>query len=120
MHPNIPTYYLRYEDLVIDPAPVLTDLFCFLLDVESISGTIVEKRIADYIANDTKKTVYKLKADPKTGLLRNKYMYTDAQLEMMKEKCRDFLYYFNYTDSPNGESDPNTTYFTYDGETQHD
>jgi len=117
MHPNIPTFYLRYEDLVIDPEPALTDLFCFLLDVESISGTIVEKRIADYVANSTKKTVYKLKADPKTGILRNKHLFSDAQLEMMKEKCRDFLYYFNYTDSPNGESDPNTTYFAYDGET---
>ena len=39
---KIPTFYLRYEDLVLDPEPVLIDLFCFLLDVASISGTVVE------------------------------------------------------------------------------
>ena len=120
MHPAIPTFYLRYEDLVIDPLPALTDLFCFLLEVSSIKGTVIEKRIADYLEDGSKKAVYKLKADPKKGILRNKPMFTEAQLEMMKEKCRNFLYYFNYTDNPDGEADPNTTYFVYDGETQHD
>ena len=38
---QIPAYYLRYEDLKIDPKPVLEELFCFLLDVASIEGTIV-------------------------------------------------------------------------------
>lgn len=33
MHPVIPTFYLRYEDLVLDPEPILRDLFCFLLEV---------------------------------------------------------------------------------------
>lgn len=50
MHPAIPTYYIRYEDLVLNPAPVLSKLFCFLLEVSSIEGTVVEKRIADYLA----------------------------------------------------------------------
>ena len=30
---EIPTYIIRYEDLVMNPEPVLIDLFCFLLDV---------------------------------------------------------------------------------------
>ena len=33
---KIPTYYIRYEDLVLNPEPVLMELFSFLLDVESI------------------------------------------------------------------------------------
>ena len=36
---------MRYEDLKINPVPTLTNLFCFLLDVSSIAGTVVEKRI---------------------------------------------------------------------------
>ena len=33
---EIPTYWLRYEDLKLNPRPVLEGLFCFLLDVPSI------------------------------------------------------------------------------------
>ncbi len=28
----IPTYYIRYEDLVINPEPVLMELFAFMLN----------------------------------------------------------------------------------------
>ena len=42
---KIPTYFMRYEDLKMNPKPVLEGLFCFLLDVESIKGTVVERRI---------------------------------------------------------------------------
>ena len=41
----IPTYFMRYEDLRMNPKPVLEGLFRFLLDVESIKGTVVERRI---------------------------------------------------------------------------
>ena len=44
---KIPTFFLRYEDLKIDPKPVLEELFCFLLDVESLDGTNVQMRIAE-------------------------------------------------------------------------
>lgn len=37
---EIPTFFMRYEDLKINPEPVLTDLFCFLLDVKSLEGTL--------------------------------------------------------------------------------
>ena len=42
---DIPTFFMRYEDLKLDPVPALTDLMCFLLDVPSIEGTFVERRI---------------------------------------------------------------------------
>ena len=42
---KIPTYITRYEDLKLNPEPILKEMFCFLLDVPSIEGTIVEKRI---------------------------------------------------------------------------
>ena len=46
--PTIPTYYVRYEDLILEPLSTLCELFCFLLEVPSIVGTVVEKRIQDY------------------------------------------------------------------------
>jgi len=42
---DIPTYYCRYEDLRNDPVPILNELFRFILDVPSLEGTVVEKRI---------------------------------------------------------------------------
>ena len=42
---EIPTFVIRYEDLKIDPARSLSDLFCFLLEVSSIDDTVVESRI---------------------------------------------------------------------------
>lgn len=42
---KIPTYYIRYEDLVIDPQPVLMECFRFLLDVHSLDDTVIEARI---------------------------------------------------------------------------
>ena len=42
---EIPTLILRYEDLVLNPEKELTNLFCFLLDVKSIEGTVAQRRI---------------------------------------------------------------------------
>ena len=47
-------------------------------------------------------------------------MYTPEQIEMMKEVMREYLYFFNYTDHPQGQADPDTTFFSYDGVTKHD
>jgi len=37
-----PTFYVTYEELIVNPIPLMSDLFCFMLDVESIKGTILE------------------------------------------------------------------------------
>ena len=44
---QIPTYFMRYEDLKMRPQPVLEEMFRFLLDAPSIEDTIVQKRIAE-------------------------------------------------------------------------
>ena len=46
-------------------------------------------------------------------------MFDEALQEMIKRECRDFLYYFNYTDNGELASDPDTAFYTYDGDTQH-
>ena len=48
--------------MVTDPEPVLFALFKFLLDVDSIEGTVIEKRIRQIAAQGYKsKAVYALK-----------------------------------------------------------
>lgn len=39
---TIPTYFVRYEDLLTDPVRVLTELFQFLFDMPSLAGTVLE------------------------------------------------------------------------------
>ena len=39
---KIPTCIVRYEDLVINPAAVLGEVFRFMLDMTSLDGTVVE------------------------------------------------------------------------------
>ena len=74
---SIPTYFMRFEDLKLDPVPVLTGLFCFLLDVPSIKGTIVERKIQEVTqAGFQTKTAYKLKST--SGLSRSNHMYSLA------------------------------------------
>ena len=60
---KIPTYFMRYEDLRMNPKPALEGLFCFLLDVPSIKGTVVERRIEDVIQpGSPQKSTYRLKS----------------------------------------------------------
>ena len=108
--PAIPTYYLRYEDLVLNPQPVLMELFCFMLEVPDIKGTVIEQRVIDYCAKGTDTgAVYKLKVNPASNLSRNAHMFTPEQIEMFKENCRDYLYYYGYVDHP----DNDTAFFNY-------
>ena len=75
---------MRYEDLKINPKPVLSDLFCFLLDVPSIEGTIVERRINEVTeAGFSNVTAYRLKSTA-SSLSRSNHMYTDTQMDYMK------------------------------------
>ena len=58
------------------------ELFCFLLDVPSIEGTVVEKRIKDVSKKGfTSKKVYALK-NKTVNLSKNNHMYSK---ELMSE-----------------------------------
>ena len=75
-----PTYYLRYEDLCTKPTEILKELFCYLLNVTSIEGTVIEKRIDDLMDAQSvgKSSVYKLKqGQDYSQLIRNEDKYTD-------------------------------------------
>ena len=64
MAQQIPTYFMRFEDLRCNPVPSLTGLFKFLLNVESLEGTVCEKRIQEVTASGhSDKTAYRLKSN---------------------------------------------------------
>ena len=46
---EIPIHIIRYEDLVIDPEHTLTECFKFLLETDSLEGTILEQRIQAFV-----------------------------------------------------------------------
>ena len=59
---SVPTLYLTYEMLILQPEQTLTDLFKFFFDVTSIEGTVLEKRIQDVCAQGhAKQAIYGLK-----------------------------------------------------------
>ena len=71
-------------------------MFCFLLNVKSIKGTIVEKRI-DQIASKgfISKQVYALKSTSES-LSRNEHMYSPAQMEKLKTILRNYNHFCGY------------------------
>mmetsp|Transcript_39263 Transcript_39263/g.59930 ORF Transcript_39263/g.59930 Transcript_39263/m.59930 type:complete len:109 (+) Transcript_39263:883-1209(+) len=61
-----PIYYLKYEELTKEPQRVLTEVFEFLLGVESIEGTFVAKRIEEVLAKGKEAThLYTMKPKAK-------------------------------------------------------
>ena len=80
--PLIPTFVVRYEDLLSDPRSTLTDLFKFLLNQKNLSGTLIEKLIEKHTTTGTKKEVYK----PRVGKINaNISKYSKHQLKQLKQ-----------------------------------
>ena len=63
---KVPTLFIRFEDLVSDPEPQLTNAMRFLLGQRDITGTNAERRIKEVIAKGAAVTqVYNLKDSTK-------------------------------------------------------
>jgi hypothetical protein len=53
---------LRYEDLILNQEEELTELFKFLLELDSLHGTNIERRIKEVVnAGEEQNRLYKLK-----------------------------------------------------------
>ena len=108
----IPTYVVRYEDLKLRMGDVMKEVFCFLLGVPSIEGTVVEKRIELTASSGFKgKEVYKLKSTS-MNLSRNEHMYTPEQLERIKTILADYNHFCGYANQE-GQEKGETHFFTY-------
>ena len=109
---TLPTLFIRYEDLVLNPVPVLTDCFRFLLNVHSIKNTIIEKRIKGVAALEIEtKTIYPLKD---SGLInKNADMYSDELLNEIKMILKDYNLFCGYTTIGKAKDDQ-TSFFAYE------
>ena len=89
---KIPVHIIRYEDIVINPIPVLKNLCCFLLNVESVEGTKIEKYI-ELACKEKAPEVYK----PRKGKVNaNKLKFKPIQIDFMKDYNGDMLEKFGY------------------------
>ena len=110
---------MRYEDLILNPEPVLTELFCFLLGVDSIEGTVVEKRIHEVSSsNHSTKSVYKLK-NTDVNLNKSKHMYSKELKSELGEIMKSYIIFNGYSDIGLPEEDfdedsTSTAFFAYD------
>jgi hypothetical protein len=46
---NVPVYFVKYEEMLAEPKATLRSIFKFLLNVNTINGTVIEKRINEVI-----------------------------------------------------------------------
>lgn len=111
---HVPTLYITYEMLILEPEQTLTDLFRFFLNVPSLEGTVVEKRIKDTCAEGyAKKAIYELKTtNQKENLSRNKHCYSDEDIAFIKREIRELLHFYGYASNPM-EHNP-TAFFDFD------
>lgn len=105
---KVPTYWIRYEDLRLNPYETLQKVFCFLLDVESIEGTNIQKRIKEITNQGHEVSVaYKQKiesfnlneAKPEQKPLvfnRNIKEFTPSQQEYVNKVLKEYMQMFNY------------------------
>ena len=74
---DVPVHWIRFEDMVTNPNWVMTEAMKFLLEVEDLSGTVIEKIIDIVFAGKTP-TAY----EPRNGKLnQNLENYRPDQLE---------------------------------------
>ena len=59
---EVPTLFVRFEDLVSNPEPELANIMRFLTHLKDLEGTNAERRIKEVIAKGQKATqTYELK-----------------------------------------------------------
>ena len=108
----IPTYVVRYEDLKLRRAEVMKEVLAFVLEVPSIEGTVVEKRIEEVCnAGFAAQEVYKLKSTS-MNLSRNEHMYKPEQLERIKAILADYNHFCGYAQKE-GDAKGETHFFKY-------
>lgn len=95
-----------------NPKRELSNLMKFILGMDSLEGTVIEKRIEDVVSMGSKSTqVYKPRSG---GSNKNLANYTSDQLKYQSETNEDLIHFFGYVvDEKNPEN--NTPYFDYHG-----
>lgn len=111
-HGQNPIIIVRFEDLVADPIPSVTQVGQFMLDLEDISDTNLERRINEIKAMGDKATqTYQLKDNTKQ-FNKSVSKYTDEQISYIKQKLGKWIHYLGYADVSNNP----TGYFKFEGD----
>lgn len=105
--PAVPTYFFRYEDLRTKPKETLEGIFAFLLNVKSIEGLNIQRRIEQVVNLGHEASItYKVKTDEKKKILfnRNIDQFTDEQRACVTDGLKDFMHQFGYADQGEEQS----------------
>lgn len=107
----IPTYIVRYEDLLTAPYKTLLGLFSFLLNQRDLTGTLIESLIAKHTKKGVKKEVYK----PRVGKINaNKKKYSQSQISQMKKLAGQMIRRMGYLKSSKSIEKNETEIFSDD------
>ena len=108
--PVIPTYVVRFEDLISDTKNTLLGLFRFLLNQKDLEGTLIEALIEHHTKSKTLKQVYK----PRKGKANsNKHRYSESQIKLIKKEAGQILKRMGYVNEDNDSSNK-TGYYSDD------
>ena len=91
---NIPIYFFRFEDLLIDPEPVLKDMFKYILGVDNVDNSVIEKRIQETISTG-KNFIYKPR-NAGGGFHKCVDKISSEQMEFMMHTLEPFMFFFGY------------------------
>jgi len=89
---SIPVHIIRYEDIVSNPKYAMTELLKFVLNVESLAGTRIEKYIALGTSIESPQ-VYK----PRKGFIgKNSEKFNEQFLVLTRQVLAELLKNFDY------------------------
>ena len=90
----MPVHVIRYEDLVLEPRPALTELIKFILNVRSLEGTRVQSYI-DLACRSQAPEIYR----PRKGRVNaNMSKFQAVHLDYMSNWAADLIGRFGYQD----------------------
>ena len=91
---KIPVHIIRYEDIVNNPHPVLKSLLEFILNIDDIKGTVIDKYL-NLAISETSPQIYK----PRLGKANANWdKFNRVQLDFLTEYSYKFLKMFDYYD----------------------
>lgn len=106
----VPFYFVRFEDLISEPKPILEDLMKLLLNLDNLEGTNAQRRVDEVIGMGPDATkVYKLKANTKVPN-KNVTLYSADQQAYIKSKLDFFIRFFDYAQYPDQPENPTGFY----------
>ena len=79
-HLQVPVHFVRFEDLRDNFAAEMKQIMCFILDVDSVDGTIAEARIQELEGAQDKRRNYKARDGSSN---QNTHRFSEAQLQAM-------------------------------------